>query len=384
MTGQTATRFLKTLDGLQAGALELVTPEGKTHVFGGRQPGATSRLEVRDWRVLDYVLRRGDTGFAEAYKAGLWETDRLPDLLTLALQNDQVIARYLFGARITQMAAHFFNLFRRNTVAGSRRNIHAHYDLGNEFYALWLDPTMTYSSALYGDGHNLMAAQHNKYDRMIDQLGEPSGRLLEIGCGWGGFAERAVTRGDFDVRGITISKAQHDFAQGRLGERATIAMTDYRHQTGRFDHIVSIEMFEAVGQEYWATYFNKIKELLSAKGRAVVQTITIGEPYFDRYQRGTDFIRNYIFPGGMLPTVSAFDRAAGAAGLAPHTHHHFGADYARTLEEWLGRFDAVRDRVLAMGFDAAFIRLWRFYLAACIAGFRTGRINVMQVTMQHA
>jgi cyclopropane-fatty-acyl-phospholipid synthase len=208
--------------------------------------------------------------------------------------------------------------------------------------------------------------------------------LLEVGCGWGGLAERAITKGDYDIKGITLSEQQHDYAQNRLGQNATIALEDYRHQSGKFDNIISIEMFEAVGERYWPIYFGKIKDLLADKGTAVIQTITMNEHDFPRYRRGGDFIRSYIFPGGMLPSPSRFDEEAQKAGLKTGNHYQFGLDYARTLETWLASFDAKIDDIKALGYDDGFIRLWRFYLAACASGFRTGRTDVIQVELNHA
>ena len=273
-------------------------------------------------------------------------------------------------------------LLRLNSVKGSKKNIHAHYDLGNDFYKLWLDPSMTYSSGIFKNSNDtLEQSQYNKYDRILDCLGEDKGSLLEVGCGWGGFAERAQTRGDFDVRGVTLSEEQHDYARDRLGAKADIVLEDYRHQNGTFDNIVSIEMFEAVGERYWPTYFNKIGSLLSKNGKAVIQTITMNDKDFPRYRQGGDFIRSYIFPGGMLPSPSRFEREVQKAGMQTGNTFYFGQDYARTLESWLHVFDQKKDEVIALGFDEGFIRLWRFYLAACIAGFRTGRTDVMQVEL---
>jgi cyclopropane-fatty-acyl-phospholipid synthase len=283
------------------------------------------------------------------------------------------------------MLSALFYLFRLNTIKGSKKNIHAHYDLGNAFYSLWLDPSMTYSSALYqSEQDSLTQAQYNKYDRMLDCINHQSGRLLEVGCGWGGLAERAIHKGDYDIKGITLSEEQHDFAQARLGKDVKIVLEDYRHQTGLYDHIISIEMFEAVGERFWPTYFQKLKSLLAKNGKAVIQTITINEHDFPNYRKGGDFIRSFIFPGGMLPSVSRFKQEAEKAGLKAHEPYKFGHDYARTLETWLENFDKQKQQVRALGFDDGFIRLWRFYLAACAAGFRTNKTDVMQMELTHA
>jgi cyclopropane-fatty-acyl-phospholipid synthase len=386
MIGKLATnKFLKNLEHLESGTLSVTTPDGKTREFEGKKPGLAANLNLKQWNVPANVARKGDVGLAEDYRDGAWDTDNLENLIALGLNNKQALDQYIFGtnlSRIREMLAYFF---RKNSVRGSRKNIHAHYDLGNEFYKLWLDPTMTYSSAIYNIGdEDLVAAQHNKYDRIIDRLDANSGSVLEIGCGWGGFAERAVERGDFGVKGITLSQEQHDFAKTRVDGKAEIVLEDYRHQTGKFDHIVSIEMFEAVGEKYWGTYFDKVSELLSKKGKAVIQTITMNEDDFDNYRKGSDFIRSFIFPGGMLPSMSKFKEKAAASGLVVTNTYAFGQDYARTLRQWLNQFDAKIDAVKNMGFDDEFIRLWRFYLAACAAGFHTGRTDVMQVELVHA
>lgn len=385
LTRGLADQFLFCLDGLEAGSLNLVTPDGRQRVFSGRQPGPSAQLRLHDWGAITALAARGETGFSESYRSGKWETDNLPNLLSLALQNENVMSRYLFGSSLSQLMYRMSYLLRLNSVKGSRRNIHAHYDLGNAFYRLWLDPSMTYSSAMFDntDG-DLTNAQFRKYDRILDHLVQNSGSVLEIGCGWGGFAARALDRGDYAIKGITLSTEQHEWARSHLGNRANIALEDYRHQTGKFDHIVSIEMFEAVGEQYWNTYFKKIKELLAHHGRAVIQTITIENHRFARYRRGGDMIRNYIFPGGMLPCPDVFRTEAARAGLQQTDTFFFGQDYARTLECWLHNFEGQEFAIRQLGFDSSFIRLWRFYLSSCIAGFRTGRINVMQTDLEHA
>lgn len=381
----TSDQLFRRLDHLDAGTLKLITPDGKTRVFQGKNPGENANLELRDWRVISNMIRKGDIGFAEDYRAGKWETDNLTGLATLGLVNRNALDSLVAGNNFSRTLSMLSYLFKLNSLKGSRRNIHAHYDLGNDFYKLWLDPTMTYSSAIFKNpNENLTEAQHNKYDRILDCLNQNSGSLLEVGCGWGGFAERAQEHGDFGIKGVTLSQEQHDYARDRLGDKADIVLEDYRHQDQKFDNIVSIEMFEAVGERYWSTYFNKIRDLLSKDGKAVIQTITMNEKDFPRYRRGGDFIRSFIFPGGMLPSPSRFHAEAAKAGLKTGNQFTFGQDYARTLELWLHEFDAKYDEVKALGFDDGFIRLWRFYLAACIAGFRTGRTDVMQVELAHA
>lgn len=384
LNGFASDQLFRSLDHLQSGSLELTTPDGKTRVFEGKEEGESAQITLRDWRVVSNMLSKGDIGFAEDYRAGLWDSDNLMALTMLGLTNRQALNRMITGNQVFRMISKLSYLLRLNTVSGSKKNIHAHYDLGNDFYQLWLDPTMTYSAALFDQSANLVDAQHRKYDRMIDCLDKSSGKLLEVGCGWGGFAERATLKGDYEIKGITLSEEQHEYAKNRLGQNAIIALEDYRHQSGKFDNIISIEMFEAVGERYWSTYFGKLKDLLVQNGRAVIQTITMNERDFPRYRQGGDFIRSFIFPGGMLPSSSRFDEEAQKAGLKTADHFKFGLDYARTLEIWLANFDARIDQVKALGYDDGFIRLWRFYLAACAAGFRTGRTDVIQVELHHA
>lgn len=364
--------------------MHVATPDGKIRVFEGLQPGPAASLELRDWNVIPNLLARGDTGFASDYRDELWDTQNLTDLITVALQNENVVEKYLFGNRFFQLVSNLSYSLRSNTKKGSRRNIHQHYDLGNDFYSLWLDSSMTYSSAIYGKANTLEDAQANKYDRIIDRFEGTQGRTLEIGCGWGGYAERASARGHEDIKCLTISKAQHDYAAKRLDKKAEVALEDYRDVTGRFDKIASIEMFEAVGERYWPVYFSKLASLLTEKGAAVIQTITIEDARFEKYRSSGDAIRSFIFPGGMLPCPSRFKKEAEAAGLKVTDQFAFGQDYARTLEEWLKTFDARTADIKALGFDTPFIKLWRFYLASCIAGFRTGRTDVMQYEIRHA
>lgn len=380
-----ADQIFKKLDSIESGSLTIVTPDGKSRTFEGKNTGEHAHMEFKDWSVVTNLIHKGDIGLAEDYRSGKWDTDNLVGLTTLGLINRSAMDQLIVGHPLSRTASMLSYLMRLNTLAGSRRNIHAHYDLGNDFYKLWLDPTMTYSAAIYKNQHeSLSEAQHNKYDRIVDCLDAHSGDLLEIGCGWGGFADRALQRGNYNIKGITLSDEQHAYASDRLGQSAQIALEDYRHQNGKFDSIVSIEMFEAVGEKYWKTYFEKIAALLKQNGKAVIQTITMNDHDFPRYRKGGDFIRSFIFPGGMLPSPSRFRAEAQAAGLRCDNPFFFGHDYARTLEEWLKAFDAHRDQILNMGYDEGFIRLWRFYLAGCIAGFRANRTDVMQVELCHA
>lgn len=380
-----ADRLLKKFDDIESGTLDLVLPNGRKESFGGKKPGINASLKLNDWKVMSNLALRGDSGFAQDYQDGSWETDNLQNLLTFGLLNEKATAKFISGSQTYNMLSRLSYFFRRNSISGSRRNIHAHYDLGNEFYKVWLDEGMTYSSAIFkNSSESLTDAQNNKYDRMLGLLNGGSGPVLEIGCGWGGFAERAVDAYGFDVKGITISQAQHDYATQRLGNKAQISLEDYRRLDGLYEHIVSIEMFEAVGEKYWNTYFSKLKSLMTKNGKAIIQTITIDDGKFEQYRSGGDVIRNYIFPGGMLPSPSRFKQEAQKAGLIQIDSLHFGMDYARTLEIWLDKFDRESEVIKAQGFDDSFMRMWRFYLASCIAGFRTARISVMQAELKHA
>lgn len=379
-------KFLRTLENIKHGSLEIISPEGNSYLFEG-SPEPKARMRINDYDAIVAIAAKGDIGLAESYRDGKWDCDDLSALIHIALKNDRSLNRYLSGNWLNKITARFLNLLNSNTLKGSRRNIHAHYDLGNEFYSLWLDPSMTYSSAIFNnENESLTEAQNNKYDRILNLLGHKSGNILEIGCGWGGFAERAITRNDSSVKGLTLSDEQHLFARERLknlSSNANIAIQDYRHEKGKYDNIVSIEMFEAVGERYWPMYFQKISSLLKQKGKAVIQTITIGDEYFENYRKCGDFIRAYIFPGGMLPSSAKFDEEAKKAGLKVTDKFYFGKDYVITLERWLHSFDSQIKSIKELGFDERFIRIWRLYLAGCIAGFSVGRTDVMQVELQH-
>jgi len=377
-------RFLAALDRIDHGTLTVTTPDGKTRSFAGKLPGANATLYLHDWRMVGHMLQHGDIGLAESYRDGWWDADDPAQLFQFGLQNQSTLEHCVYGGSFGRAVARIGYLFTRNTLKGSKRNIHAHYDLGNAFYALWLDPTMTYSSAIFTNAaEDLVTAQQRKYDRIVQRL-HAQGSLLEVGCGWGGFAERALEKGDYAIKGLTISQEQHGYASQRLGHNAKIALEDYRHQTGTYDQIVSIEMFEAVGESFWPVYFAKLKTLLASKGRAVVQSITIADDAFENYRTSGDAIRTFIFPGGMLPSPARFRAECARAGLWVTDAFSFGQDYSLTLMHWLNNFDAKVKDIRAMGFDDKFIRMWRFYLTSCIATFRHGRTDVIQWELQHA
>lgn len=373
-------RFLRTLEGVRGGRLLLTTPEGEHLRFGDE--GEEVDLELRDWSVLTALASRGNVGLGETWIEGLWTTSSLEALLTLAMKNAHHLADWdepgsLSGLKMVVLD----RLFRLNSVRGSSRNIRAHYDVGNEFYHLWLDPGMTYSSALFSGDDDLETAQRRKNARILSRLGEGE-RILEIGCGWGGFAEAAADEGRH-VTGITLSPSQKGYADARLDGRADIRLQDYRKVQGRFDHIVSIEMIEAVGERYWATYFATLKARLAEGGHAVLQAITVPDSEFHFYRKRSDFIRQHIFPGGMLPCTAIIQREASRAGLKVQDTFAFGQDYGRTCRIWAERLMGQSSRILRLGYDARFLRSWQFYLESCAATFATGRTDVVQVDLVH-
>jgi cyclopropane-fatty-acyl-phospholipid synthase len=371
-----------------AGALVFVLPSGREIRIEGDEPGPEGRLVVRDFHFVSRVLASADIGFGEGFMAGEWDTPDLSALLEAFTLNFDRLEKLVRGnplARAVNRVAHALN---RNSRRGARRNIHAHYDLGNAFYSRWLDPSMTYSSARFErPGQPLGEAQHHKYATLARDIGLAPGRhVLEIGCGWGGFAEFAAREVGARVTGITISRAQHDFARKRLFDQgladlADIRLMDYRDVEGKFDHVASIEMFEAVGEAYWPAYFAKIADVLSPGGRAGLQIITIRDELFRAYRARSDFMRKYIFPGGMLPSERRLREETERAGLEWKAIARFGQNYADTLAAWAASFESAWDEIRGLGFDERFRRLWRFYLSYCEAGFRTERTNVVQLSL---
>ena len=370
------------LDKLEGGPLEVRLPDGACVLFGHGERGVT--LQVHDKAVFGQILARGDIGLAEAYIDGLWDSPDLPGLLTLLAANRDALQKALYGSWRELLSARLRHWLNRNSRAGSRRNIMAHYDLGNDFYRLWLDPGMSYSSALYREAQapTLEAAQDAKYRRILRRLdARPGQRVLEIGCGWGGFAELATHSG-LALTGLTLSPAQQAWSRARV-PAADIRLQDYRDVKERFDHIVSIEMFEAVGERWWPSYFRTLARCLKPGGKAVVQTIAIRDDLFARYRKGTDFIQQYTFPGGMLPSRQAFRAEAARRGLTVKDEFAFGPDYAATLAQWRASFEANWPRIERLGFDETFRRLWRMYLGYCEAGFRAGSVDVVQFELVH-
>ncbi len=372
---------------LPKGTLTALLPDGRTIFVGGNGPGPDAHVELRNWRLPGRAFAGGTIGVAESYMDGDWDSRDVTTFLELFVVNQETGEEVAGGANwlltTVQRIRHWLN---ENTRTGSKRNITAHYDLGNAFYREWLDPSMTYSSALYDTGANdLESAQAAKYRALARDGGiGPSSNVLEIGCGWGGFAEFAAREIGCNVTGLTISREQHDFARERihkagLSDKVEIKLQDYRDETGRYDNIASIEMFEAVGEKYWPVFFRKVKDSLKPGGTAAMQIITINEAAFDSYRRRPDFIQRYVFPGGMLPTPSLLKTLGSDQGLSFLKERVFAQDYARTLADWRERFWESWEKLVPLGFDDRFRKLWEFYLHYCEAGFRAEYIDVRQV-----
>jgi cyclopropane-fatty-acyl-phospholipid synthase len=387
-----ARAVFRLLARLRSGTLDVQLPDGSQARYVGSdsaEPRAAIRLH--DWRVCGAALKSGDIGFAEAYIEGSWSSPDLAALLKLFIANREAIEAMVYGSWWGSLLHRVRHLLNRNSRQGSRKNIHAHYDIGNPFYRLWLDETMNYSSALFEGDYTrpMVDAQHAKVRRALAECGlQPGQRLLEIGCGWGALAERAAAEFGACVTGVTLSTEQLAYAQQRMANAGLAGQVELRLQDYRdirdepFDAVVSIEMFEAVGLAYWDSFFATLNARLKPGGRACIQTITIRDDLFERYVRSTDFIQQYIFPGGLLPSPQAFRAQAAKAGLVVTNEHAFGPDYAETLRRWRAHFLKHDAQVRRLGFDARFMRIWEFYLAYCEAAFDTGNTDVMQFTLQ--
>lgn len=360
-----------------AGHLILTLPSGRTIEFGRSCQSPRAELQLKSYKTIWAAIRRASLGLCESYVDGHWESADPARTFDFFLANGALLDRAASLVSVGNIVDKLWHWSRGNSHSGSRRNIEAHYDLGNDFYELWLDPTMTYSSAWFGgDAQSLEDAQRAKYQLVLDALDlKPNHTLLEIGCGWGGLAEAAVNAGA-NVTGITLSKEQLVYAKQRLGGAAELRLQDYRDVEGSFDRIASIEMIEAVGEAYWPRYFRALFDRLKPGGSAVIQAITIDPRLFSNYRRGVDFIQRHIFPGGMLPTTDLLQHHADAAGLAYQPIVTFGQDYARTLADWRHRFEAAWPEIASLGFDERFHRKWKLYLAYCEAGFRAKTIDV--------
>lgn len=398
---RSASRVMKLLEHLPHGQLDLQLPDGQVRHFPKQITAeANARFAIQHWEALDRILSSGDIGLAEGYIEGQWDSSDLSALLRLCISNRDHLEQLVYGHWWGRLGFRLRHLLRRNTRAGSAKNIHAHYDLGNDFYRLWLDPTMNYSSAWFEglsgaplQSADLEQAQRSKIRRALSETGlQPGQRLLEIGCGWGALAETAATEFGAQVTGVTLSREQLQWGMQRITQAGLQAQVDLRYQDYRdlaavhaaqpFDAIVSIEMFEAVGHEYWRNYFQVLRDCLKPGGYACLQSITLREDLFARYLHSTDFIQQFIFPGGLLPSVTAFEQEAQRAGLTVEKKMRFGKDYAETLRRWRQAFEQRLDEVRSLGFDERFVRIWRFYLAYCEAAFDTGNTDVVQFTLR--
>lgn len=377
--------ILNSLSKIEFGSIDIISPEGMHFKYVGKKPGPSTDLNISNWNVFAEILNKSDIGLAETYINNHWNSNSIDQLIELAILNESVLSKAFIGNLHKIIFYRLKHEARENTKSGSKSNIKAHYDLGNSFYSLWLDTTMTYSSALFSHmNEDLSQAQNNKYQNMLNLVGaKPGDHIVEIGCGWGGFLEHAAKQG-IHVTGITISDEQYQFAKARierlnLQEFAKVKICDYRDLEGQFDHAVSIEMIEAVGEKYWDSYFSLFKRVLKAGGKFAIQAITMNDKNFDSYRKGTDFIQQYVFPGGMLLSPKTIDRMLDKHEYQKIDQIFFGLDYAKTLNIWFNSFNQELDKVKTFGFDDQFIRLWNFYLKYCEGAFNSKRIDVTQV-----
>jgi cyclopropane-fatty-acyl-phospholipid synthase len=373
---------------IENGRLEFTLPDGRLFRAEGKGQGPVARIDIHNLDLFGRLIREGDLGFCEAYLDGWWTTPDLQAVMDLVHHDNDGVYDGFQGQKIVRAFERMRHWLRSNSKGQARKNIAHHYDLGNEFYKLWLDQTMTYSSALFVTGQeSLERAQMLKYASLVDQMEvKPGDHVLEIGCGWGGFAEYAAAERGLKVTGLTISQAQYDYAVDRiakagLSDRVTIKMQDYRDERGTYDGIASIEMFEAVGEKYWPVYFDQLRARLRPGGNATLQIITVQEKRYETYRKGVDFIQKYIFPGGMLPSNSALRAEVERAGLRVLGSIEFGQSYSQTLRHWRETFNGRWGEVQGLGFDARFQRMWDFYLTSCAGAFRGGNCDVTQITV---
>ena len=381
---------------IERGTLRMTLPDGSLQeITGSASPLPTSDLQIHNARALRRLAMHGDIGFAEAYLAGEWSSSNLTALLHFAMANENKLSSIVANWSSTRLMARVKHLLNTNSKRQAKKNIAYHYDLGNDFYARWLDPSMTYSAGIFRDGFSpeetsLETSQEYKCTRLADALQiTDTHSVLEIGCGWGGFMQHVIERSKAHITGVSISEQQCRYARQRLaklngGQRAEVLFKDYRDLEGRYDRIASIEMFEAVGEKYWQTYARKLKHLLSEDGVAALQVITINEDRFNQYRESADFIQRYIFPGGMLPSQEALAEVMRSAGLKVTDSFRFGPHYAETLRRWRTQFDAEWTTIKKQGFDERFKRMWHYYLAYCEVGFDTGATDVVQIRLEHS
>jgi cyclopropane-fatty-acyl-phospholipid synthase len=374
---------------IRHGRLDVTLPDGRMFRAEGPDPGPVASVTVHNADLFARLLRDGDLGFSEAFMDGWWSTPDLQAFMDLIHDRNDAMLDGFPGLGLVRAFERIRFWLQSNSKRQARRNIAHHYDLGNDFYRLWLDDTMTYSSAIFDTGQeSLEAAQTAKYAGMVDRMGaQPGDHVLEIGCGWGGFAEYAARERGLQVTGLTISREQHDYAQARmraagLSDRVTIKMQDYRDERGTYDGIASIEMFEAVGERYWPVYFDSLRARLKPGRAATLQVILVEDKRFESYRKQVDFIQKYIFPGGILPGPSVLRREIEKAGLRVEESFEFGDSYSQTLRRWAETFNARWDEIAAMGFDDRFRRMWDYYLTSCAAAFRTGVCDVTQITVR--
>jgi len=373
---------------LQRGRLEFGLPDGRQFRIEGADPGPVARIDIHDPDLFARLIREGDLGFCEAYVEGGWSSPDLMAFMDLMHEGNSAVYDAFPGMSLVRAYERFRFWMQSNSKTQAKKNIAHHYDLGNDFYKLWLDDSMTYSAAIYRTGQeSLETAQAQKYASMVDQMGsKPGDHVLEIGCGWGGFAEYAAKERGLRVTALTISQAQHDYAVARmqrlgLQDRVEIKLQDYRDETGVYDGVASIEMFEAVGEKYWPVYFDTVRDRLKPGGHATLQIITVQEARFETYRKAVDFIQKYIFPGGMLPSPSVLKREAERAGLKVKGSIEFGKSYSQTLRRWYDSFNARWAEAAGLGFDERFRRMWNFYLASCAGTFEGGNCDVTQITL---
>lgn len=382
-------QVFKMASDMQNGRIDFVLPDGRKFRAEGKNPGPVAELHIHNPDIFARLIREGDLGFCDAYLDEWWSTPDLQAFMDLVHADNEDIYDGFPGQGLVRAFERFRFWLQRNHRKQAKKNISYHYDLGNDFYGLWLDDTMTYSSALFETGQeSTEKAQIAKYASMVDEMGaQPGDHILEIGCGWGGFAEYAAKERGLKVTGLTISEEQFKYAKERiekagLSDKVDFKLQDYRDETGHYDGIASIEMFEAVGEKYWPAYFDTVRERLKPGKNATLQIITVQDRRWDVYKRGVDFIQKYIFPGGMLPSPMALREQVAKAGLSVEKSIEFGQSYNITLRRWHETFNEKWDQIAKLGFDDRFRRMWNFYLTSCAATFESGNCDVTQITIK--
>lgn len=378
-------KIFKYLENAKYGYLTITTPCKNEIDIGDKSSDLKADIIIKDWSMIDLVISKGDIGFGEAYIQDLFSTSKIENLLLFMTLNQKSLEPLFHSNIFYSILFSIKNFFKKNSLKGSKKNIEFHYDLGNDFYSLWLDETMSYSSAVFNsEDESLKQGQINKYQQILDNLSDGK-NILEIGCGWAGFINQAEKR-NFKVKGLTLSNEQKAYAEKLIAEnnlKSEIHLQDYRLEEAKFDNIVSIEMFEAVGKEYWHDYFSKLKYCLKKEGTAAIQTIVINDEFYKKYEQTSDFIREYIFPGGFLPSPQIFQDLVNQHQLKIAKKFNFGKSYAKTLLKWLEKFNEKKSEILSLGYNEKFIKKWQFYLAYCAAGFNSNRTDVIQYFLTH-